>query len=121
MKANEMNIRSWLILLLTLGLIGFLSFQNSAARGGQSGSIGTYIKLKRIQLIALTVGGDDIWSSVTTSDPVKPYKTAAIALIRLDDWYDKLPAGHYHLIAKYRITNSKEMEIAASTEFFVVP
>jgi len=73
------------------------------------------------RMLKREAAGDDIWSSVTTSDPVKPYKTATIALIRLDDWYDKLPAGHYHLIAKYRITNSKEMEIAASTEFFVVP
>lgn len=184
-----MKIRSSLSLLLTLGLIGFLSFQDSAARGGQSGSIGTYIKLKRIQLIASTVAGDgqttkcayrlgesplvrlslmnqtdqyvlireirgrfsqyrfDLQldgalveprpeitkrlnreaagdegpTSIINSDPVKPYHTATIVLIRLDDWYDNLLPGHYHLTATYRINNSKEMEVAASTDFFVMP
>ena len=190
MKGDKMSIRSSLSLLLKLALMGFLGFQNSAGQGGQSGSIVASIKLKRIKLIATTVGGgwrdtkcayklgestlvrlslvnqtdqyvpireirgrrfsqyridllrdgalveprpevtrmlnreaagDDIWSSVTTSDPVKPYQTAIIGLIRLDERYDKLPAGHYHLIAKYRIANSKEMEVAATADFFVVP
>lgn len=43
---------------------------------------------------------EDRWDSVTALDPVKPYKTATVALIRLDDWYGQLAAGRYHLTVK---------------------
>jgi hypothetical protein len=60
------------------------------------------------------------FNSVTTLDPIKPNKTASIEVIKLSDWYDQMAVGHYHLTVKYRIANSKQSEISASTDFDVV-
>ena len=67
------------------------------------------------------VASEDRWGSVTVLDPVKPYQTANIALIRLNDWYDQLVPGHYHLTVHYLIANSEDMKIVASTDFYVEP
>lgn len=184
-RHTRFSARSSLIVGLVLG---FLSIQNPSGGAGQSESIISSIKAKRIQLIAVTVGGenqtikreykvgespmiqlslvnqsrqnlplqthnrftqfrldlkrdgmvvdlrpemtkrldreaagDEGFKSVTNSDPVKPFRTAVIDVLRLDDWYDQLAAGRYFLTVRYRIANSKEMEIVTHTEFSVVP